>query len=95
MPLQIPASRSESAMTFAHEVGHNLGANHDEESEPVACSPGFIMSTSGSSQAQPNFSECSIREMSREGGNKINRIDYIIASLSYKNISFLCQNSFP
>ena len=68
MTLQIPASRSESAMTFAHEVGHNLGANHDEEAEPAACSPGFIMSTSGSGQAQPEFSECSIREMTRDGG---------------------------
>ena len=62
--LQIPASRAESAMTFAHEVGHNLGADHDEDSDP-ACPSGFIMSTSGSSQAQPNFSECSISEMTR------------------------------
>ena len=54
-------------MTFAHEVGHNLGADHDEDSDPAPCPSGFIMSTSGSSQAQPNFSECSIREMTRDG----------------------------
>jgi len=32
-------------MTFAHEVGHNLGAPHDQD---VNCPDGFIMSESGS-----------------------------------------------
>ena len=50
-------------MTFAHEVGHNLGANHDEDD---GC-PGQIMSISGSNLAEPRFSDCSIRKMTREG----------------------------
>jgi hypothetical protein len=32
-------------MTFAHEVGHNFGAPHDQD---VNCPDGYIMSESGS-----------------------------------------------
>lgn len=47
-------------MTFAHEVGHNMGAEHDED---VNCSSGYIMSSSGStkiSHTDQEFSQCSI-----------------------------------
>ena len=47
-------------MTFAHEVGHNLGAEHDED---AGCKPGYIMSKSGStkeSHHDQQFSTCSI-----------------------------------
>ena len=86
--MQIPVSRSESAMAFAHEVGHNLGARHDES---VACPTGFIMSTSGSNQDQPHFSKCSIRDMTGEGGNRINIIEqmaYKLSNLHLKLCSF-------
>ena len=46
-------------MTFAHEVGHNLGAEHDED---AGCSSGYIMSESGStkiSHRDQEFSTCS------------------------------------
>ena len=46
-------------MTFAHEVGHNLGAEHDED---AGCSSGYIMSESGStkiSHRDQEFSSCS------------------------------------
>lgn len=47
-------------MTFAHEVGHNMGAEHDED---VNCGSGYIMSSSGStklSHTDQEFSQCSI-----------------------------------
>ena len=47
-------------MTFAHEVGHNMGAEHDED---AGCSSGFIMSKSGSTKVthtEQRFSNCSI-----------------------------------
>ena len=47
-------------MTFAHEVGHNLGAEHDED---AGCSSGYIMSESGStklSHRDQEFSTCSV-----------------------------------
>ncbi len=50
-------------MTFAHEVGHNLGANHDED---VNCPENFIMSSSGSNLANPKFSSCSVDEMTTQ-----------------------------
>ena len=28
---QVKSSASDSVMTFAHEVGHNMGAEHDED----------------------------------------------------------------
>jgi hypothetical protein len=48
-------------MTFAHEVGHNMGAEHDEDG---GCESGFIMSASGStkkSHMDQEFSPCSIQ----------------------------------
>ena len=58
--LQVKSSASDSVMTFAHEVGHNMGAEHDED---AGCSSGFIMSESGSpkrSHMDQEFSNCSI-----------------------------------
>ena len=59
-----------SQITFAHEVGHNFGSEHDpDESE---CSPGsgrggnFIMyrrATTGSDRNNYNFSQCSKDQM--------------------------------
>ena len=58
--LQVKSSASDSVMTFAHEVGHNMGAEHDED---AGCPSGFIMSESGStkrSHMDQEFSNCSI-----------------------------------
>ena len=48
-------------MTFAHEVGHNMGAQHDED---AGCTSGYIMSESGSTKSShmdQEFSSCSIK----------------------------------
>jgi hypothetical protein len=55
-------------MTFAHEVGHNLAADHDED---AGCPPNYIMSSSGSNLKDPQFSSCSIHEMSKELSKKL------------------------
>lgn len=63
---QVHASRDDSVMTFAHEVGHNMGAMHDED---AGCTSGFIMSESGSSSSSQEghqFSPCSLREIHTE-----------------------------
>ena len=50
-----------SLNTFAHEVGHNMGAQHDEK---VGCGSNYIMSEYGSKQNV--FSSCSIRDIHSE-----------------------------
>ena len=47
-----------SFTTFAHEIGHNLGAGHDEV---ASCSSRFIMSEVGNNSTE--FSSCSIRDI--------------------------------
>ena len=57
---QVQSSASDSVMTFAHEIGHNMGAEHDED---AGCTSDFIMSESGSSKRShfdQEFSSCSI-----------------------------------
>ena len=57
---QVQSSASDSVMTFAHEIGHNMGAEHDED---AGCTSAFIMSESGSSKRShfdQEFSPCSI-----------------------------------
>ena len=46
-----------TALIATHEIGHNLGAQHDEEDN--SCSLGFIMAPTLSSEAS-QFSSCSI-----------------------------------
>ena len=53
-------------MTFAHEVGHNMGAEHDED---AGCARGFIMSEAGStkrSHMDQEFSNCSITAIHKQ-----------------------------
>ena len=58
-----------SQITFAHEVGHNFGSEHDPDDSQ--CSPGikggnFIMyrrATTGTDKNNRNFSQCSKDQM--------------------------------
>ena len=61
--LQVQSTVEQSAMTFSHEIGHNLGADHDEE---LDCPSGFIMSEQGSRSSSLSFSHCSLTNMSSE-----------------------------
>jgi len=63
---QVKSSASDSVMTFAHEVGHNMGAEHDED---AGCARGFIMSEAGStkrSHMDQEFSNCSITAIHKQ-----------------------------
>ena len=66
-----------SQLTFAHEVGHSFGADHD----PIDCLPGnenggnFLMyrrANTGKFQNNKFFSRCSVKQMSRVLFNRIN-----------------------
>ena len=51
-------------LTFAHEVGHSLGASHDGDGN--SCPPsGFLMASmsSGPETGEMNFSNCSLRSI--------------------------------
>ena len=61
-----------SQLTFAHEVGHNFGAEHDPAGDGNECAPGqaaggnFIMYRSATTGREKNnnfFSECSQAQM--------------------------------
>ena len=54
-------------MTFSHEVGHNFGAIHDDDtpSSMHDCrEKTYIMSSTGSSEKNLQFSRCSLQNMS-------------------------------
>ena len=55
-------------LTFAHEVGHNFGSNHDQRGSCLGSRTrgGFLMSPTASATAKPNnnrFSSCSRRDI--------------------------------
>ena len=55
-------------MTFSHEVGHNFGAIHDDDTSPSRhdCRQNtYIMSSTGSSEKDLQFSHCSLQNMSK------------------------------
>ncbi|XP_038058241.1 disintegrin and metalloproteinase domain-containing protein 10-like [Patiria miniata] len=62
--------------TFAHEIGHSFGSNHDPATDQV-CSPGgtrgnylmFAYATSGTLANNDDFSTCSIREITNVLGS--------------------------
>ena len=53
-------------MTLAHEVGHSLGAYHDQETQCADAAEQFIMSASGTSDLNLEFSSCSLQEMKKK-----------------------------
>lgn len=61
---QTERGMNETSVTFAHEVGHNFGAHHDEEyiEEQPECDGPFIM-RGGASEETPQFSTCSLKAM--------------------------------
>jgi hypothetical protein len=73
-----------SALIMAHEIGHNLGADHDGEAGSVCASVGggYIMAPSVSGFA--TFSQCSINTMTPviAAANCITPAEYADASLS-------------
>jgi hypothetical protein len=51
--------QSEAALIMAHEIGHNLGAEHDT----AACGDTFLMWPAYSWSTTPTFSQCSLDQM--------------------------------
>ncbi len=66
-----------SQLTFAHEMGHNLGAKHDDDfkEETPACLPSvddpkgnyimFASATGGDKENNNKFSTCSVSSIAR------------------------------
>lgn len=66
-----------SQLTFAHEMGHNLGAKHDDDfrEEVPACLPSvddpkgnyimFASATGGDKENNNQFSNCSVASIAR------------------------------
>ena len=53
--------RDGDGMTLAHELGHNLGAEHDDEPVAASCDPeAFIMAPSSSGATE--YSSCSVEQ---------------------------------
>lgn len=59
----VEASKADSVMTLAHEIGHNFGAYHDEDTTCNNKPNNYIMAMSGSSLEHPEFSPCSLNDM--------------------------------
>lgn len=59
------ANETTSALIFAHELGHNFGAGHDDDTEscPSGTVPGIMNSSINGSQ---EFSDCSLDAMAGE-----------------------------
>lgn len=82
-------------ITFAHEVGHSLGARHDPETS--VCQPGgsrgnFIMFSRATSGIQPNndlFSSCSIEQINSVFSFVVSRRNCL---KSESDITSICGN---
>jgi hypothetical protein len=86
-----------SALIMAHEIGHNLGADHDGEAGSVCESVGggYIMAPSVSGFA--TFSQCSINTMKPviEAANCIKPAEYADASLSSQANNVTGESGLP
>ena len=63
------SSMDDSAMTFSHEVGHNFGAIHDDDTPESfwdCKDQKYIMSSTGSDPKNLKFSRCSLINMTRQ-----------------------------
>jgi len=54
---------NDSIITLAHELGHSLGANHDEEVKDEDCGQNYIMAATMNDSLVEEFSACSVRTM--------------------------------
>ena len=52
-------SINDSIITLAHELGHSLGAEHDEDVKDQDCGSNYIMAATMNDSAIPEFSKCS------------------------------------
>lgn len=89
-----------SQITFAHEVGHNFGAEHDPTDVPE-CSPGrnggnYIMyrsATQGFEKNNKNFSECSKNQMGPIVHDLVRNIDkFCFKSNSIFKLDYVTNN---
>jgi len=60
---QQEANEKDMVMTLAHEIGHNFGAQHDEDTQCAPQGNNFIMAESGSNDKDLQFSPCSLHDM--------------------------------
>jgi len=54
---------NDSIITLAHELGHSLGAQHDEEVKDEDCGDNYIMAATMNDSLVEQFSNCSARTM--------------------------------
>eukprot|EP00090_Calanus_glacialis_P032140 TRINITY_DN53321_c0_g1_i1.p1 TRINITY_DN53321_c0_g1~~TRINITY_DN53321_c0_g1_i1.p1 ORF type:complete len:389 (-),score=99.90 TRINITY_DN53321_c0_g1_i1:73-1239(-) len=54
---------NDSIITLAHELGHSLGAQHDEDVKDEDCGQNYIMAATMNDSLVEEFSDCSARTM--------------------------------
>jgi len=56
-------SINDSIITLAHELGHSLGAQHDQDVKDEDCGENYIMAATMNDSLVEEFSNCSVRSM--------------------------------